>query len=212
MKATELIKMQHRLVENLFEKFEKAKGHAEKKKAFEKIAANLVGHDAIEREILYPACERQIGKHEEMLDESLVEHGVVEFCLFRADQHESSEELEAYVKVLKEVVEHHVEEEENELIPKIEKSFAKEKLEELGTRMETRFAQAMKMDFRGPLRDNLEQVLQGRTRTVKRPKAAAARSTRAARGGSKKRVSRGGASTRRGGRASSGSGARAASR
>lgn len=187
MKATDLIKKQHRLVEDLFEQFEKGKG-AEKKKVFEKIAANLVAHDAIEREILYPACDRQLGKDDDILEESLVEHGVVEFCLFRADQHERSEELEAYVKVLKEVVEHHVEEEEKELIPKIEKAFAKEKLEELGARMEARFQQGMKTDFRKPLRDNLEQVLAGRTRTVKRPKAAAARTARPVRAGTKKRT------------------------
>ena len=178
MKATDLIEKQHRTVEKLFEAFEKAKGDSQKKKAFEQIAANLVAHDAIEREILYPACEKQLGKEEDILEESLVEHGLVEFCLFRADQHERSSELDAYVKVLKEVVEHHVEEEEEELIPKIEKAFSAEQLESLGTKMEARFEQALGDDFRAPLKDNLQQVLAGRTRTVKRPKAAAARAAR----------------------------------
>ena len=55
MKANELIQKQHRLVEDLFEQFENARG-AQKGKIFEQIAKNLVAHDAIEREIFYPAC------------------------------------------------------------------------------------------------------------------------------------------------------------
>lgn len=188
MKATDLIENQHRTVEKLFSQFEKAKSDREKKNLFEQIAANLVAHDAIEREILYPACEKQMGKDEDILEESLVEHGLVEFCLFRADQHERSEELDAYVKVLKEVVEHHVEEEEEELIPKIEKAFEDKQLETLGAKMKARFDEALGKDFRAPLKDNLQQVLAGKTRTVKRPKAAAARSARI--GAPKKRAAK----------------------
>lgn len=201
MKATDLIEKQHRVVETLFAQFEKAKGDSEKKKTFEKIAANLVAHDAIEREILYPAIERALGKDEDILQESLVEHGVVEFCLFRADQHTSSEELEAYVKVLKEVVEHHVEEEEEELVPKVEKAIGADQLEVMGAKMEARFEQAMREGFRGPLRDNLEQVLAGRTRTVKRAKAAAARSVSRAKAPPKRRRAKAGSRKRAGSRA-----------
>src|SRR4051812_40971351 len=62
MKATDLLLKQHRLVEDLFEQFEEAKTPAQKRTIFEKLAANLVGHDAIEREIFYPACEKELGK------------------------------------------------------------------------------------------------------------------------------------------------------
>lgn len=170
MKANELLEQQHRMVEELFDQFEQA-DESEKADVFEQIAANLVAHDAIEREIFYPACEETMGEEEEedVLGESLVEHGVVEFCLFRADKNKSNpEELEKYVTVLKEVVFHHVKEEEDELLPKAKKALGGERLEELGAEMETRFEKAMKSDFRRPLRENLQQVLEGKAKTSKK--------------------------------------------
>ena len=164
MKANELIEEQHRLVEDLFEQFESAKGAA-KARVFEKIAANLVAHDAIEREIFYPACEEAL-EDEDILGESLVEHGVVEFCIFRADKNQGREEFDKYVTVLKEVVMHHVQEERKELIPKAKRALGKERLEELGEAMEARLKEALKEDFRMPLRDALEQVLSGKTKTT----------------------------------------------
>jgi hemerythrin superfamily protein len=169
MKANELLEQQHRLVEELFDQFEQA-DEEEKAEVFQQIAANLVAHDAIEREIFYPACEASIEgeEGEDVLGEALVEHGVVEFCLFRADKNRANaSELEKYVTVLKEVVMHHVKEEEDELLPKAKKALGSEKLEELGAEMESRFEKAMKSDFRRPLRENLQQVLEGRAKTKK---------------------------------------------
>jgi len=164
MKANELIEEQHRLVEDLFEQFESAKGAA-KTRIFERIAGNLVAHDAIEREIFYPACEEAL-EDEDVLGESLVEHGVVEFCIFRADKNQGQDEFDKYVTVLKEVVMHHVKEEEKELLPKAKRALGKERLEELGEAMQARFQEALKQDFRVPLRDALEQVLSGKTKTT----------------------------------------------
>lgn len=176
MKATELLMKQHRLVEDLFEQFEEAEG-AERNGIFEKLAANLVAHDAIEREIFYPACDEALGKEDDVLGESLVEHGVVEFCLFRADKNQDSDDFEKYVDVLKEMVEHHVKEEEKELIPKVKRAIDADELETLGERMESRFQAALGSDFRRPLLDNLQQVLDGKTRTSKKPPASSPRAT-----------------------------------
>jgi hemerythrin superfamily protein len=197
MKANELIEEQHRLVEDLFEQFESAKGAA-KTRIFERIAGNLVAHDAIEREIFYPACEEAL-EDEDILGESLVEHGVVEFCIFRADKNQGQDEFDKYVTVLKEVVMHHVKEEEKELLPKAKRALGKERLEELGEAMEARFQEALKEDFRVPLRAALEQVLSGKTKTTppKRngSRAPSSRSTSRASGS---RASTGGAQKRRG--------------
>lgn len=170
MNAIDLLEKQHRLVEKLFKRFESA-GDAEKPEIFEEIASNLVAHDAIEREIFYPACERALDD-KDTIRESLVEHGLVEFCVFRADQHRKRDELEQYVKVLKEVVQHHVEEEEDELLPKVKRAIDRDALDSLGEEMEARFEAALASDFRRPLRDNLNQVLAGRTRTSSRMQAA----------------------------------------
>jgi hypothetical protein len=169
MKATELLKQQHRLVEELFERFEQSDDRG-KAQIFEDLAANLTAHDAIEREIFYPACEKNLNEEEDedVLGESLIEHGVVEFCLFRADKNKTkAKELEKYVTVLKEVVMHHVKEEESELFPKASKKMETEELEELGEKMQKRFDKAMATDFRRPLAENLQQVLGGKAKTKK---------------------------------------------
>jgi hemerythrin superfamily protein len=160
MKATELLKQQHRDVTKLFKAFEAEKSDAKQREIFEEVAAMLVAHDAIEREIFYPACERAMGMDDE-LGEALVEHGVIEFCLYEADEAQAKSSFTYKVKVLSEMVEHHVKEEEKEFFPKVEDAIEEDKLEELGMKMEERFDEARADDFRAPLHENLRQVLAG---------------------------------------------------
>lgn len=60
MKATELLKQQHREVSRLFQAIEDTEDVAEKKSYFLQLASNLVAHDGIERKIFYPACEAKV--------------------------------------------------------------------------------------------------------------------------------------------------------
>jgi hemerythrin superfamily protein len=164
MKATELLKKQHKEVKALFKRIEDAKENAKKSELFEELAANLVAHDGIEREIFYPACEEELGMTD-LLGEALVEHGLVEFSVYQADQAQGDDDFDFKCTVLQEVVEHHVEEEEKEFFPKVEKALGKARLEELGEAMEERFEAAKSRDFRGPLHKNLKQVLSGALKT-----------------------------------------------
>ena len=167
MKATELLEKQHREVERLFDDIESAKGRSAKKKLFDELAASLVAHDAIEREIFYPACEKKMGMTDD-LGEAIAEHGVVEFCVFRADTARTDEDFEACVTVLQESLHHHVREEENEFFPKAARALGAEKLEALGAAMEDRFESALEKDFRIGLQKNLGQVLEGAVKTSRR--------------------------------------------
>jgi hemerythrin-like domain-containing protein len=176
MKATQLLKRQHDEVKQLFKKLEKASAAKDKRGIFEEIAANLVGHDAIEREIFYPACEATLGMTDQ-LAEALVEHGVVEFCLYQADEAKPGDEFDAKATVLKEMLEHHIEEEEGEFFPKVEKAMGASRLEALGAQMEARFAKAMSQSFRRPLHANLRQVLAGAMKTKPAAKKPVARKT-----------------------------------
>jgi hypothetical protein len=160
MKATDLLEQQHRDVAKLFEALEEEEGQERKSEIFEELAATLAGHDAIEREIFYPACEKALGMTEQ-LGEALVEHGVVEFSLYEADQAQGKGDFDFKVAVLREMVEHHVKEEEKEFFPEVEDAIDAAQLEELGQRMEQRFAQARSQDFRPALHHNLQRVLAG---------------------------------------------------
>jgi len=165
--ATELLKTQHDEVKALFKKIEKASTRAAKTKLFDELAANLVGHDAIEREIFYPACEKAMGMTD-LLGEALVEHGVVEFSLYQADQARRDASFSFKCQVLSEIVEHHVQEEEEDFFPKVERALGREKLMELGARMKERFEAAKASSFRPPLHSNLKQVLAGALKPAKR--------------------------------------------
>jgi hemerythrin superfamily protein len=160
MKATDLLEKQHRLVEKLFAQFEDARSEQSKRDIFEKIAASLVAHDAIEREIFYPACEREMRGAADTVQESIVEHGLLAISIFRADMIKSGD-LHAHVKVLRDLVDHHVEEEEGGLIPNANKKLSKLRNEALGLEMESRFNRAMREDFRLALRKHIEQILVG---------------------------------------------------
>ena len=97
----------------------------------------------------------------DLLGEALAEHDVVEFCLYLADEACGKDDFDYKLTVLKEIVEHHVGEEEKEFFPRVEKALGGPLLEELCVQMEARFEEARAADFRGPLHENLRQVLDG---------------------------------------------------
>ncbi len=158
--AIDLLKTQHEEVKTLFKRIEKASTRAAKTKFFDELAANLAAHDAIEREIFYPACEKGMGMTD-LLGEALVEHGVVEFSLYQADQARKDKDFSFKCQVLSEIVEHHVKEEEEDFFPKVQKALGKDKLLELGAQMKARFEQAKAKDYHPALKSNLKQVLAG---------------------------------------------------
>jgi hemerythrin-like domain-containing protein len=165
MKATELLAQQHREVSRLFKAIQSAAGKAEKQKLFMELASNLVAHDGIERDIFYPACEEALGMNDD-LGEALVEHGFIEFGLYQSTEALEAEDFDFKCKVLSELVEHHVEEEEQEFFPKVEKALGEESLETLGEEMLEAFEDARAEDFRAPLYRNLREVFAGAIKTT----------------------------------------------
>jgi hypothetical protein len=186
--ATKLLKSHHDEVAELFEEIEKAKSKDDKNALLEELAGKLVAHDAIEREIFYPACEEEMGM-DDLLGEALVEHGLVEFALYQAVT-ASEDDVEYKVTVLKEVIEHHVEEEENELFPKVHKAFTKERAAEIAEMMTARFEEALEEDFREPLVTNLRKVLDGDMKADAEEKTSGNGKKKAAKKAPKKRPSR----------------------
>ena len=112
--AVALLKADHRTVEELFEKYEKASGDGRKQKLAEQICMELSVHAKIEEEIFYPACEGKVV--EDLLKEAYVEHDGAKLLIADIEAGEPSDEFyDAKVKVLSEQIEHHVKEEEQRL-------------------------------------------------------------------------------------------------
>jgi hemerythrin superfamily protein len=109
----ELLKQDHREVEQLFEQFEQAKGDGRKQKLAQEICKELTIHAMLEEEIFYPACEGKI--EDDMLKEAYVEHDAAKMLIAEIDAGDPSGEFyDSKVKVLKEEIEHHIKEEEKQ--------------------------------------------------------------------------------------------------
>mgnify|MGYP001627454230 CR=1 FL=1 len=114
--AVELLMQDHRRVEELVEQFEQSEGD-EKQRLAEQIALELRVHTRIEEEIFYPAV-REALDDDDMVDEAIVEHDSVKQLLTQIEQDGPQHPLfQARVKVVGELVDHHVEEEEEEMFP-----------------------------------------------------------------------------------------------
>lgn len=142
--AIALLKADHREVEAWFEQFERARSESKKLELATKICTALKVHTMIEEEIFYPAFLKATGD-EDMNNEAIVEHDGAKKLIAEIEAMTPADELyDAKVKVLSEMIEHHVGEEEK---PK-EGMFAEARaadmdLEELGVRLQARKEELM---------------------------------------------------------------------
>jgi len=108
--AIALLKADHRKVEDLFEKYESARG--KKASIAQQICMELMIHTMVEEEIFYPAC-REAGVESDMMDEANVEHDGAKVLIAELEAGSPDDEYyDAKVKVLSEEIKHHVKEEE----------------------------------------------------------------------------------------------------
>jgi hemerythrin-like domain-containing protein len=137
--AIVLLKEQHREVEALFEQIENAgeKAHKKKTQLFGEIADKITKHTKIEEAIFYPAAEEA---DEDLVLEAHEEHDNVKAMIRKIQRTKASDEtFDAKIKTLKELVKHHVKEEEEQLFPKCVKALGQEALEELGGEMQEKY-------------------------------------------------------------------------
>ena len=137
MNALDILKQDHQKVKGLFQEVTHADDIRKRKDLFDRIDTELEIHAHIEETVFYPAIE----DHEELRDmvaEALEEHAQAKTLLdeleeMGADNHEFGSKLQQLI----EAVEHHVEEEEGEMFPKIREVFEEDELEQLGQDLES---------------------------------------------------------------------------
>jgi hemerythrin superfamily protein len=139
MDALELLKSDHDAVRDLFDEFKQAKeaGDAARMGRVQaKIFNELQIHTAIEEEVFYPEAEEVGGEAEELVKEGVEEHHVVDVLMneIRGLQPDDDAWV-AKMTVLIENVEHHAEEEEEELFPQLRSAFGDERLERIGEKL-----------------------------------------------------------------------------
>jgi len=138
-----LLAEDHRRVEALFEEFERTGGAHNKQRLVQQICTELKVHAQIEEEIYYPAVKGKV--EDEDLEEAYVEHDAAKLLINELAAAAPDEAFyDAKVKVLKELIEHHVEEEEKQRGNLFQQTRAAEiDLKQLGVQLAARKAELM---------------------------------------------------------------------
>ena len=139
--AITLLTEDHENVKATFEQYEALgeRAHVTKKRLATQICTELTKHATAEEEIFYPAVRAAGKDKEDLVDEAIVEHASAKDLIAQILDMEPTEELfDAKVKVLSELIDHHVQEEEGEMFPKARKAGLD--LEQLGQQIAERKA------------------------------------------------------------------------
>ncbi len=115
--AIDLLKADHDVVKDLFDRFEKAENGQAKRKIVKQALTELKVHAALEEEIFYPAVRKRLGK--DVMNEADEEHHVAKVLIAELDDMDGhGDHFDAKFHVLSENVRHHIKEEESEMLPK----------------------------------------------------------------------------------------------
>ncbi|HEY6056701.1 MAG TPA: hemerythrin domain-containing protein [Candidatus Limnocylindrales bacterium] len=144
MDAITMLKADHDKVKDLLSRLEwtTERGIKTRQELFATIKGELTVHEVIEEEIFYPALKEH-PKAKELVLEGYEEHHVVDTVMAELERLDVADETwGAKATVMKENVEHHIEEEEREMFKQARQVFGRQELEDLGTRMAKRRATA----------------------------------------------------------------------
>jgi hemerythrin superfamily protein len=120
--VTQLLELDHREVEDMFQQFEQSEDDDEKEWLAQRICLSLTVHTEIEEKVFYPQA-REVMDEQDLLDEAYVEHAGAKQLVAEIGEMEAGDELyDAKVKVLSEHIKHHVTEEETKLFPLVRDS------------------------------------------------------------------------------------------
>ncbi|MEN2393760.1 hemerythrin domain-containing protein [Pseudomonas halotolerans] len=149
MNAIDLLKADHERVKAILAQLSESTSRGIKKRTdlLAKLEMEISIHTRLEEEILYPAYKQAGGKEQaEMYYEAKEEHRTVDSLVLPdlKNTDPSTPEFAGRVKVVKELLEHHIEEEETEMFPQAKKLLGKATLESLGEQMEAMKAQYKK--------------------------------------------------------------------
>ena len=146
--AIAMLEADHAKVKKLLDELDKTteRGVKTREELFTRIKSELTVHEIIEEEIFYPTL-KQHPKAEEIVLEGYEEHHVVDLLMGELSALPYDDETwGAKFTVMKENIEHHVEEEEGDMFVKARQVFDADELNKLGEAMLERRTEAEKAD------------------------------------------------------------------
>jgi hemerythrin-like domain-containing protein len=148
MNALTLLKRDHAALKEIMRELDRTtdRGVKTRQELFTKVKRELEVHEAIEEEIFYPTLKRH-PKAKEIVLEGFEEHHVVNGIVAELGAVPFDDETwGAKLTVMKENVEHHIDEEENEMFSKARQVLDEEDLAEIGARMQARKDELMEQN------------------------------------------------------------------
>jgi iron-sulfur cluster repair protein YtfE (RIC family) len=145
MDAITMLKEDHSRLRGLFKQFHDSGPRAlkTKEKLVDKMIEELSVHAVIEEQVFYPAVRGALSDLGEEVLEALEEHHIVKWTLSELDDMApDAENYTAKVTVMMENVEHHIKEEEGQLMPTVRKAMSRRDLEALGEQLHEARGQA----------------------------------------------------------------------
>jgi hemerythrin-like domain-containing protein len=141
--AISILKGDHQRVRQLLRRLENTTDRAatQRKDLLSEIENEVKVHTTVEEEIFYPAFKEAVRSKsdKETYFEAIEEHHVVDLVMPEIKSTEAaSEQFGAKAKVLKDLIEHHAQEEESQMFPKARKAMTPGELDELGKRIQSR--------------------------------------------------------------------------
>ncbi|NEE01460.1 hemerythrin domain-containing protein [Phytoactinopolyspora halotolerans] len=127
----------HREVEELFKQLESTSDSEQLRQLADQVIAELVRHSVAEEQYLYPAFREHLDDGDELADHEISEHSEIEETLKELESLDVTEErFQTLVRELISEVRHHVEDEENDALPRLENACGRDELIELGQKVE----------------------------------------------------------------------------
>jgi len=126
--VVDLIEHDHREVEDLFAKFTSTHDAA----VAAQICDELDRHAAAEEKAVYPVFGDEVPGAKKLVEEGTEEHAEARQLIVRIRQTKDADHLDQLVSELEQAIQHHVSEEESELLPKARESLTETRLSELG--------------------------------------------------------------------------------
>lgn len=137
MNALKILEQDHQKVKELFQQARNATDQSKRKALFDQIDSELEIHAHIEETVFYPVIA-EYEEFDDMVTDAVVEHQKAKTRLGELeDLGVESQDFGAKLQALMDAVEHHVQEEEGEMFPKIRELFDEDELEQLGQELES---------------------------------------------------------------------------
>jgi hemerythrin superfamily protein len=134
MNALEFLALDHEKFSDLFDQLQEADEFEDKQDIYELIRDELTLHTQAEETVFYPAI-RELETLEEVVESSLAEHDRMTELLQEIDALEDESDFDSKLDELQDILDQHVDQEENEVFPKVRAQMDEHALEQLGQRL-----------------------------------------------------------------------------